>query len=464
MQHRTTISKYIKNSTFAFFIGLLSLQTSAQKIKIDGVAVVIGKNIVLDSDIDKFKQEVELRSEGKVKITDCEMLEELMQQKLMAHHAVVDSVTVSDSEVSGNVDRSIAYFTQQYGDIDKVVKAYGFNDLEDLRKELTTVQTENLLIEKEQQKITEKIDVTPEEVRLYFNGLKEKGELPQFPAEIELAQIVIKAIPTKTEIDRVVDKLNELKKDIEDGSSFRMKAIINSDDPGVTSNGGEYTVTKESSFIKEFKEMAFTLDVGQVSKPFKSEFGYHIMQLHAVKGNTRVASHILMQPEVPDSKMNELKVKADSIVQKIREGALTFEEAVKKYSDDEDTRNSGGLIINPSTGESKFDLTRMDPAFYARVSDLKKGEITDPFYDEERSGDKMFKFILMKDRTDTHVANIIDDYVKVQQLALQKKKEETITKWSKEKIKDTYINIGPTHGKCTFEKNWKKAILITESK
>ncbi|PQJ73577.1 peptidylprolyl isomerase [Polaribacter butkevichii] len=458
MQHRKTISKYIKVLTFAFFLGFLGLQTSAQKVKIDGVAVVIGKNIVLESDIAKFKQEVELRSEGKVTITDCEMLEELMQQKLLAHHAIVDSVTVSDAEVSTRVDRSIQYFTQQYGNVEKVIKAYGFNDLDDLKKELTTVQTENILIEKEQQKITEKIDVTPEEVRLYFNGLKEKGELPQFPAEIELAQIVIKAIPTKEETDRVIAKLNALKKEIEEGSNFRMKAIINSDDPGVTSNGGEYTVTKESSFIKEFKEMAFTLDVGQVSKPFKSEFGYHIMQLHAIKGNTRVASHILMQPKVPDEKMNEIKEKAENIIKEIRAGDLTFAEAVKKYSNDDETKNNGGLIINPSTGESKFDLTRMDPAFYARVSDLKKGEMTEPFYDEERSGDKMFKFILMKDRTDTHVADLVEDYVKVQQLALQKKKEETITKWSKEKIKDTYINIGPTHSNCTFEKNWKKEV------
>ena len=456
MQHRTTISKYIKISIFALFLGFLGLNTSAQKVKIDGVAVVIGKNIVLNSDIDKFKQEVELRSEGKVKITDCEMLEELMQQKLMAHHAVVDSVTVSDAEVSARVDRSIQYFTQQYGNVEKVIKAYGFNDLDDLKKELSTVQTENLLIEKEQQKITEKIDVTPEEVRLYFNGLKEKGELPQFPAEIELAQVVIKAIPTKEETERVIAKLNELKKEIEEGSSFRMKAIINSDDPGVTSNGGEYTVTKESSFIKEFKEMAFTLDVGQVSKPFKSQFGYHIMQLHAIKGNTRVASHILMQPNVPEEKMTEIKEKAAHIILEIRAGDLTFAEAVKKYSNDEETKNNGGLIINPSTGESRFDLTRMDPAFYARVSDLKKGEITDPFYDEERSGSKMYKFILMKDRTDTHVADLVDDYVKIQQLALQKKKEETVTKWSKEKIKDTYIKIGAAHSNCSFEKNWKK--------
>ena len=457
MQHRTTISKYIKLFVCTLFFGFVGLKASAQKIKIDGVAVVIGKNIVLDSDIAKFKQEVELRSEGKVKITDCEMLEELMQQKLMAHHAIVDSVTVADSEITSRVDRSIQYFTQQYGSIEKVVKAYGFNDLEDLKKELTTVQTENVLIEKEQLKVTEKVDVTPEEVRLYYVGLKDKGELPQFPAEIELAQIVLKAIPTKEETERVIAKLIEIKKQVEDGSSFKMKAIINSDDPGVTSNGGQYSVTKESAFIKEFKEMAFTLDVGQVSKPFKSQFGYHIMQLHEIKGNTRVASHILIQPEVPEDKLKEIKEQAEKIRIDIREGKVTFDAAVSKYSDD-DTKSNGGLIVNPSTGESKFDLTRMDPAFYARVSDLKKGEMTEPFYEEERSGEKMFKFILMKGRTDTHVADIIEDYVKIQQLALQKKKEETIIKWSKEKIKDTYIKIGKVHANCTFDKNWKKEV------
>ena len=397
MPYKITISRYIKLSISTLLICILGLQATAQKLKIDGVAVVIGKNIVLDSDIDKFKQEIEIRSEGKIKISDCEMLEELMQQKLMAHHAVIDSVSVIDEEISSRVDRSIQFFTQQYGSIEKVIKSYGFNDLDDLKKELTSVQKENILIEKEQQKITEKIDVTPEEVRLYYNGLKEKEELPEFPAEIQLAQIVIKAIPTEKEIKRVISKLNKLKKQIEEGSNFKMKAIINSEDPGVTQNGGEYSVTKESGFIKEFKEMAFTLDVGQVSKPFKSDFGYHIMQLNAIKGNTRVASHILLQPNVSQDMLDEIKTKVEGIILDIREGKLTFEEAVKKYSTDQDTKNNGGLIINPSTGESTFDLTRMDPAFYARVSDLKKGEMTEPFYDEERSGSKMYKFILMRD-------------------------------------------------------------------
>ncbi|MFT6700096.1 MAG: peptidyl-prolyl cis-trans isomerase SurA [Porticoccaceae bacterium] len=456
MQQKTTILKYTKLTVLTVFFGLISISTFAQKIKIDGVAVVVGKNIVLDSDIEKFKQEVDLRTEGKITITDCEMLEELMEQKLLAHHAIIDSVTVSEAEISGRVDKSVQYFTQQYGTVDKVIKAYGFNDLDDLKKELYIVQKENVLIEKEQYQITEKIDVTPEEVRLYYNGLKISGELPEFPAEIELAQIVLNAAPTKEENDRIVTKLTEIKKQIEEGASFKMKAIINSDDPGVTQNEGRYEVTKDSPFIKEFKEMAFSLDVGQISKPFKSDFGYHLMQLHEVRGNMRVASHILMQPDIPDTRLKDTQQRAEQIAKDIKQGTITFEDAVKKYSEDKDTKNNGGVIVNPYSGETKFDLTRMDPALYARVAELKKGELSDVFFDQNRNGEKMFKFMIMKDRTDTHIADLVEDYVKIQDLALRKKKEETITKWAKGKIKDTYIKMSEIHNKCTFQKNWKK--------
>jgi len=458
MPQKTTISKYIKHHLFLLLLIFMSFSSYSQKVKIDGVAVVIRKNIVLNSDIDKFKQEINTRSEGKIKISDCEMLEELMQQKLLAHHAVIDSITVSDAEINGNVETNLRYFTQQFGNIDKVIKAYGFNDIDDLKKEIYEIEKEKLLIAREQAKITEKIDVTPEEVRLYFNGLKDKKELPEISAEVELAQIVIKAIPSAEENERIIAKLNELKKQIEEGANFKMKAIINSDDPGVTQNGGKYEVTKESQFIKEFKETAFSLDLGQVSKPFKSDYGYHIMQLHEIRGNIRIASHILMQSKVPDELIKTTKDKAEEVRKEILDGKITFEEAVKKYSNDNETKNNRGIIVNPYTGDSKFDLTRMDPDLYARVAELKKEEITDVYFDQDGSGVKMFKFILMKERTDTHIADLVKDYVKIQELALLKKKEETVNNWSKEKIKDTYIKLSEIHTNCTFERNWKKEI------
>jgi peptidyl-prolyl cis-trans isomerase SurA len=450
--------KFIKFISLTLFILLFNQMIIAQKVKIDAVGVVVGKNIVLDSDIEKFKLELENSSEGKIKISDCEMLEQLMLQKLLAHHAVVDSIIVSDAEVNEQVERNIQFFSQEYGSIEKVVEAYGFNDLEDLKKELFGIEKENSLIQKEQRQITENIDVTPEEIRIYFNGLEEKGELPEFPAEIQIAQLVLNAEATQEELDRVVNKLLKIKKEVEAGSSFKMKAIINSNDPGVTDNGGRYVIDKNSTFIKEFKETAFSLDVNQVSEPIKSKFGYHIIQLNQIRGETRVASHILIQPEIPQEKLDETKEKLEKIKKDIDTGVITFDEAVKKYSEDKDTKNNGGLIVNPYSGESTFDLTRMDPALYARVNNLQKGEMSDVFYDEEREGKKMYKVMIMKDRTNTHVADMVDDYVKVQNLALQKKKQETIAKWSREKIGDTYIKISEEFRKCTFDKNWTKEI------
>ena len=455
MPFKIKVIKFISSLLLAvFFIQ----NTTAQKIKIDAVGVVVGKNIVLDSDIEKFKLELENNSEGKIKISDCEMLEQLMLQKLLAHHAVVDSIVVSDAEVNSQVERNIQFFSQEYGSVEKVVEAYGFNDIEDLKTELFGIEKENSLIQKEQGQITENIDVTPEEIRIYFNGLKEKGELPEFPAEIQIAQLVLNAEASPEEIDRILKKLNQLKKEIEEGSSFKMKAIINSNDPGVTNNGGRYTIDKNSTFIKEFKETAFSLDVNQVSEPIKSQFGYHIIQLHEIRGETRIASHILLQPEIPQEKLEKTKELLVKIVAQIKSGELTFEEAVRRYSQDTDTRNNGGLIVNPYSGESTFDLTRMDPALYARVNNLQKNEMSDIFYDEDRSGKKMYKVMIMKDRTNTHEADMVDDYVKVQNLALQKKKQETIAKWSKEKIGDTYIKISSEYQKCNFDKNWTKEI------
>jgi peptidyl-prolyl cis-trans isomerase SurA len=436
------------------------LDNKVKKIKVDGVAVVVGKNIVLDSDIDKFKKELKQRTEGKVDISDCEILEEIMMQKLLAHHAVVDSMVVADTEVNSEVERTISYFTQQLGSMDKVLELYGFNNEADLRSELYKIQKEQMLIRKERASITEKIDVTPEEVRTYYKNLKESNNLPEFGAEIELAQIVRTVKPSKEEVKRVVDKLNEIRKDVENGFSFRLKAIINSDDPAVSGegpgSGGLYTITRQSNFIKEFKDVAFSLDEGEISEPFESGFGWHILKVEKIKGQERDVRHILIQPKISPEELAAAKKELADIRQQILDGKITFEEAVLKYSDDKETKNNKGLILNPQTNDTHFSLTRMDPTLYGRISNLKQGEITAPFYDEVRGGPKMFKILLVKSKTDAHTADFQKDYEKIQQLTLEKKKEETIDKWAKEKIVDTYIKINKDFKKCNFKHNWKK--------
>ncbi len=442
-----------------FFIALMAfvLQIQAQeKIKIDGVATVVGDNIVLDSEIDAFKQELIQQSGGQVEISDCEMLERIMNRKLLAHHAVIDSVVVNEGEIQQQVQRKTDYFTQQLGSPEKMLELYGFENMKELKDELYRVEKEGLLIQKMQQKLTDDIDITPEEIKRYYNSLKEEDNLPEIGAEIELSQIVLNVEPTEQEIQKTIDRLNEIKKEVEDGGNFKMKAILYSDDPGVTQNSGFYSIERNSSFVKEFKEAAFSMEEGEISQPFKSDFGYHILMVDKIKGKQRDVYHILMQPKADDYAADKVKDSLTKYRQQILKMEIPFEEAVLKYSQDKDTRLSGGVLMNPVSGDTHFDLTRMDPELYSKVSNLKEGEISEVFLDQTREGKKMYKILLLKSRTEAHVADLKDDYVKIMELALQKKKTESIEKWSEEKIQDTYVNINQVYMPCEFKSNWAK--------
>jgi len=284
------------------------LQMEAQeKLKIDGVATVVGDNIVLDSEIDAFKQELIQQSGGQIEISDCEMLEQIMNRKLLAHHAVIDSVMVNEGEVQQQVQRKTDYFTQQLGSTEKMLELYGFDNMKDLKDELYRVEKEGLLIEKMQQQLTSDIDITPEEVKRYFVSLEAEGNLPEIGAEIELSQIVLNVEPSNEEVQKTIDRLKEIKKEVEDGGNFKMKAILYSDDPGVTQNSGFYSIERNSPFVKEFKEAAFSMEEGEISQPFKSDFGYHILMVDKIKGKQRDVYHILMQPKADDDAADRVR-------------------------------------------------------------------------------------------------------------------------------------------------------------
>ncbi len=434
-----------------------TIQIGAQeKVKIDGVATVVGDNIVLDSEIEAFKDELIQQSGGQIEISDCEMLEQIMNRKLLAHHAVIDSIVVNEGEIQQQVQRKTDYFTQQLGSTEKMLELYGFDNLKDLKDELYRVEKEGLLIQKMQQELTADIDITPEEVKRYFTSLEKEGNLPEIGAEIELSQIVLNVEPSQEEVDKTIERLNEIKKEVEDGGNFKMKAILYSDDPGVTQNSGFYTIERNSPFVKEFKEAAFSLEEGEISQPFKSDFGYHILMVDKIKGKQRDVYHILMQPKADEEAEERVRDSLMAYRERILKLEIPFDAAVLLYSQDKDTRLSSGVLMNPESGDTHFDLTRMDPELYAKVSNLKEGEISDVFLDETRQGLKMFKILLLKSRTEAHTADLAEDYVKIMELALQKKKTESIEKWSEEKISDTYVNINQVYTNCEFKSNWTK--------
>ncbi|MDT0608305.1 peptidylprolyl isomerase [Croceitalea rosinachiae] len=431
--------------------------TSGKRFKLDGIAAVIGDYVILDSDIEKTL--IDLRSQGASTedVTHCQLLGKLMEDRLYAHQAVQDSLLVSDDQVNGTSDRQIQQLTSQVGSIEKVLKFYKKPDLESFRAELFEINKLRMLSEKMQSKIVEEIEVTPEEVRQFFYKIPE-DERPVFGAELEISQIVKQPEPSDEEKQKVVDRLNTIKQDVEENdASFNVKAILYSQDPGSKSKGGFYSMTRQTPFVKEFKDVAFSLREGEVSDPFETQFGYHIILVEKIRGQEVDLRHILLQPEVSDEVMLKASKELDSIRQQVLDGKYTFAEAALNFSDEKETKFDGGLLRNPVNFDSKFELTKMDPTLYNQVRNLKDGEISRPTReDDPRGGPSKFKIMQISNRYDEHKADFARDYIKIQELALRDKQYKAVQEWMAEKIEDVYIHVDSENKDCDFSNNWVK--------
>ncbi|PKA96975.1 periplasmic chaperone for outer membrane proteins SurA [Flavobacteriaceae bacterium MAR_2009_75] len=428
-----------------------------KRIKLDGIAAVVGDYVILDSDIEKTL--IDLKSQGvsTEDVTRCGLLGKLMEDRLYAHQAVQDSLLVSDDEVTATTDRQIQGFVQQIGSMEKLLKFYKKEDEASLREDISKINKLRMLSEKMQGSIVEEIEITPEEVRQFYNKIPE-DERPVFGAEMEIAQITKAPEPSEEEKQNVIDKLNAIKADVEDNdASFSVKAILYSQDPGSKSKGGFYSITKETGFDKTFKDVAFSLKEGEVSEPFETPFGYHIIFIEKIRGQELDLRHILMQPEISEKALNEVKSELDTIRKHIMEGKYTFAQAALNFSDEKETKFDGGLLRNPSTFDSRFELTKMDPALYNQVRNLKDDEISYPILEEDpRGGSPKYKILKITNRYDEHVADFAKDYLKIQQLAKTEKQYNAIKKWMDEHIDETYISVNESNQDCDFANNWTK--------
>ncbi|WP_236631013.1 peptidylprolyl isomerase [Zobellia sp. OII3] len=428
-----------------------------KKIKLDGIAAVVGDYVILESDIEKTL--IDLKSQGvsTADVTRCGLLGKLMEDRLYAHQAVQDSLLVSDDEIAATTDRQIQSFVQQTGSMEKLLKFYKKEDEASLREDINKINKLRMLSEKMQSSIVEKIEITPEEVRQFFNKIPE-DERPVFGAEMEIAQIVKAPKPTEKEIQNVIDKLNEIKADVEDNdASFSVKAILYSQDPGSKSKGGFYSITKDTGFDKTFKDVAFSLREGEVSEPFETQFGYHIIYIEKIRGQELDLRHILIQPKISQQALDEVKTELDTIRKHIMEGKYTFAQAALNFSDEKETKFDGGLLRNPTNFDSRFELTKMDPTLYNQVRNLKDDEISYPILEEDpRGGGPKYKILKVTNRYDEHVADFAKDYIKIQQLAKTEKQYNAIKKWMDEHIDDTYISVNDSNRDCDFANNWIK--------
>ena len=427
-----------------------------KKLKIDGIIAKVGDYIILDSDIDKSLLEIS-GAGGSVKdITRCQVLGKIMEDKLYAHQAVQDSVKVTDGEVKSMMDERLNYILEGLGSMDKVVKYYKKNSEEEFRTYFFDILKEQKLTSEMQKKIVDAVEITPEEVRNFFKKIP-SADLPVFGAEMEVAQIVIIPKVSEAEKQKVIDKLNEFKKEVQAGeSSFATKAVLYSQDPGSRATGGYYKMNRKTQFVKEFKEVAFSLQEGEISAPFETDFGYHIIYVEKIKGQDIELRHILLIPAVTPADLKESKEKITLMRTRIVDKEITFDKAAKTMSDEKETRTNGGALINPKTQDTRFELTKMDPALYSQVSNLKDNDISIPLMDEDQNGKKKFKIITVTNRIDSHTADYAKDYIKIKDLALKEKQIKAIGKWFDDKIKDTYIKVNGEYRDCVFTNNWLK--------
>jgi peptidyl-prolyl cis-trans isomerase SurA len=467
------INKGIAFMAALFFAGTLTLQAqeiikdqeaakdsvkpTAKKgrIKVDGVVAVVGDYVVLDSDVDMMYREYQAQNIPVKDISRCQMLGKLMEDKLYAHQAIQDSIIVSDAEINDYLDRQIDNFVERLGSVDKMVAYFKKKNLEAFKTDLYEIIKTNKLIEQMQKKIVDEVEITPEEVRQFFANIK-KDELPVFGAEMEVAQIVITPEVSQEEKQKVIDKLKQIKKEVQDGASFYSKAVLYSEDKGTLSRGGFIKMNRKSMLVKEFKEAAFSTDEGQISEPFETEYGFHIIYVEKIRGQELDVRHILMKPKVTPEALKAAKEKIEQIRNRIIAGEISFEDAARSESDEKETRNSGGLLLNPRTLETRFELTKMDPTLYNDIADLKDNEISLPIYEEDAASGQRYKIMTVLNRYDEHVADYAKDYTKIKDLALKEKQLKAIGKWSDEKIKETYIKVNGEYRDCEFANNWVK--------
>jgi peptidyl-prolyl cis-trans isomerase SurA len=426
--------------------------------KIDGIIAAVGDYIILDSDIDMALLELSSQGNSIEGITRCQMLGRLLEDKLYAHQAVQDStIIVSDSEINAMMDEKIGVMMEQIGgDMKKILKFYNKKSEEEFRSFFFDVLKNSKLTSEMQNKIIEDIEITPEEVRTFFKNIP-KEDLPVFGAEMEVSQIIVEPKVSEIEKQRVIDRLNEIRREVlEEGASFTSRAVIYTQDRASSSTGGFYKMNRKTPFVKEFKEVAFSLNEGEISKPFETEFGYHIILLERIKGQELELRHILMTPKVTDEALKEAREKATLLRKRIMDGEITFADAARTMSDEKETRANGGVLLNPRTLDSKFELTKMDPALYSQVSSLKDNEISLPILDEDQRGHKRYKLITVTNRINEHTADYAKDYIKIKELALSEKRLKEIEKWTNEKIGETFIKINGSYRTCDFVNNWVK--------
>jgi len=440
---------------FSILVLLFTFQAKAQqKQVIDQLAAVVGKNVILQSDIENQYIQYRLQRgiSGSAETIRCQILEDLLFQKLMLNQAEIDSVEVTDEQINQEMERRLRYFINELGSQEKL-EAYYNKSINEIKNELRRLVKDQMLVQEVQNGIMNSVEVTPSEIKNYYRTMP-SDSIPMVNTEYEIAQIVKKPPISIDEKLKVKERLFDLRKRILEGERFSTLAVLYSEDPGSARKGGELGFYGRGELYPEFEAVAFTLKDGEISEIVETEAGFHIIQMIERRGEYVNVRHILLMAKVSPVALEKAKNELDSIAIQIRSGELSFEDAVEKYSDDE-AKGKSGLLLNPYTGSTLFEADDLDQQVSFVIDKLQLGELSDPVPMITEEGKDAYRLLMLKRKTTPHKANLRDDYNRIQVWALQKKKQEAVDNWIREKSNSAYVRINENFTDCDFDYNWK---------
>ncbi len=433
---------------------VMSISLNAQEAKIvDQVVAIVGQNIILDSEIENQYYQYRMQSGaiGGGSSIRCKMLESLLFQKLLLNQAELDSIVISDIQIQQTMDQRLRYFIAQMGSREKFEEYYG-KSIDQFKEEFWIEVENQLKVEMAQDAIVVNVSVTPSEVRSFFRSIP-NDSIPLVNSIVEIGEL-IKLPPVSLEQKLLIkDRLRALKERVLAGESFSTLAILYSEDPGSAKKGGELGFYGRGELYKEFEAVAFKLDKGEVSDIVETQAGFHIIQLIERKGEYVNVRHILLKTKVSGIDLARAKASLDSISDLIKIGSISWDEAVLKYSEGE-TKNGGGLLLNPQTGTTGFEVSALDPQVSFVIDKLQVGEISVPVMMETEDGKEAYRLLYLKKRTLPHRANLQEDYNQVQGWALMDKQAVVFKEWVDKKAKKTYVKINDKYRECEYEYDW----------
>lgn len=447
--------------TAVFLLTVFNL--SAQNKVVDKIIAQVGDNIILLSDIENQKIQAKQSGLEIPQDANCIFLEELMYQKLLVNQAELDSIIISDDQVDAEMESRLRVIEgQMRGTKDEngqqmtIEKFYGKTRTQ-IKEEFRDQIRKRLQAQEVERKITSEITVSPREVEAYFKK-QPTDSLPYINTQLAFQQIAIFPEITREDKQRAHNQLKDIHRQIvQDGKEFESMARRFSMDPGSARDGGKIEATR-GMMVKAFEATAYSLKPGEVSDIFETEYGYHIMKMVARHGDDYVVLHILIIPEFTREKLAEASKTIQQCYNELKAGTLTWDEAVKKYSNDKNTKENRGIITNPITGEQRWDIeqvNQVDPQMFSITNPLNKGEYSSPgFYEDFLERRQGLRIVRLMDRTKPHIANLKDDYALIRNYAENEKKQQAILDWTKSRISGAYVRIDDEYKDCHFQNKW----------